>query len=248
MLLYTLLFVVNGATLVTMAAAYGRRHTGARSAWTIAALIGLGTTWWPHTKMDFTEPLVATALLGGFLLVRSGRVALGMTVAGFCGLLRPDAFLLVAWLGAWVLWTRGPSMRRVAGVVVPTACAVALHVATTYWRYGTPWATYPNESFSTPAIDGLWGLLLSPGKSVFLYSPPLVLGVAGLLRAKHVSRERFVDAIFFAGVLAVQVCVYCRWWDWSGDDAWGPRFLLPGAVLATIPAIHVLIARGSWRS
>jgi uncharacterized membrane protein YhaH (DUF805 family) len=235
--LYTLLFVVNGAALLMLIAAYARRHYDADRVWMLVLTIGLATTWWPHTKLDFTEPLVATCLFSGFLLVRSGRSTLGAAVGGFCGLLRPDAFLLAAWLVAWAIRSERLSRRQMVTAGLAVMAAVAAHLATNVWRYGTLTAGYPGESFSTPVLVGLWGLLLSPGKSVFLYSPPLILGLAGLRRFAAASKAQSRDAWFFAGVLAIQVLLYCRWWDWSGDDAWGPRFLLPGAILATIPAI-----------
>jgi hypothetical protein len=44
----------------------------------------------------------------------------------------------------------------------------------------------------------------------------------------------------FAGVFVVELFFFATWWDWSGDDAWGVRFLIPGIMLMTIPAIEVL--------
>jgi hypothetical protein len=37
-----------------------------------------------------------------------------------------------------------------------------------------------------------------------------------------------------------QVLIYSKWWDWSSDDAWGIRFLVPGVMLMCIPLITVL--------
>lgn len=32
----------------------------ARSVWETVSIVGLATTWWPYTKLDFSEPLVLT--------------------------------------------------------------------------------------------------------------------------------------------------------------------------------------------
>jgi hypothetical protein len=37
--------------------------------------------------------------------------------------------------------------------------------------------------------------------------------------------------------------VYSKWWDWSSDDAWGIRFMLPAIVLMCIPAVEVMDRR-----
>ena len=97
---------------------------------------------------------------------------------------------------------------------------------------------YPGETFSTPLLVGLYGILLSAGKSVFLFSPPLLLGVLGWRRF---AKTHTADAYLFAGVFVVELFFFAMWWDWSGDDAWGFGFH-SWRHAATIPAIEVLSA------
>jgi hypothetical protein len=84
--------------------------------------------------------------------------------------------------------------------------------------YGPYFATYWGEN----SWVGLWGMLLSPGKSVFLYSPPLVLGFAALPRLWRDHRAACL-AILAAG--APVLLVYSRY-KLNGDYAWGPRFVV----------------------
>ncbi len=70
---------------------------------------------------------------------------------------------------------------------------------------------------------GFWGLFASPGKSVFLYHPPLVLAVLGWRRLAIQQR-------LFAASVAVTTIpvlfVYSSHLNWGGGYCWGPRYLL----------------------
>ncbi|MFI5309553.1 MAG: hypothetical protein ACHQ53_19510, partial [Polyangiales bacterium] len=98
--------------------------------------------------------------------------------------------------------------------------------------------------FDVPLLSGLYGLLLSSGKSVFLYSPLLVAamcGVGGMWRERR--RDLWLIAIPTLGTLLA----VSKWWAWSGDWAWGPRLLLPVVPLACLPALRLLERRGVTR-
>ena len=237
--LYTLVFVLNGAAFLALVASYLRGRFPARDVAVALLLIGFGTTWWPHTRLDFSEPLVATALLGSFLLLRRGHPVAGALVAGASGLLKVEGFLLVAVIAAWWAWV-SRSKAQVALFVAGALPALLIHVWSIWWR---DWqAGYVGEQFSTPLLVGLHGLLLSGGKSVVFFSPPLLLALAALPRFRR-ERRQAEDAVLFVAVFLTQVLLYARWWDWSGDDAWGPRFLVPGVMLLCIP----IVAAATWR-
>ena len=240
---YTLLFVLNGAALLTLIAAYLRRRYDAAAVWATLLLIGAGTIWWPYTKLDFSEPLILTALFAGFLLIRGGRDVAGLAVASFAGLLKVEAFLAVGVIAVWWLLVSRPSIRRALALGASLVPAVLVHAIAALARTGgSDGAYYANEQFSTPLLVGLYGMLLSPGKSALLFSPPLILGLVGWRRFAGTPEGR-QDAVLFASLATSQLLLYACWWDWSGDDAWGPRFMVPGVVLMTIPAVAAL----EWR-
>ncbi len=84
---------------------------------------------------------------------------------------------------------------------------------------------------------GLAGLFLSPGKSFFLYSPPLLVGLLGLPRLYR--RAPAVVAALALTALPV-VLLYGKFLFWAGDYAWGPRYLVFLAPLLMVPAAVVL--------
>ena len=96
-----------------------------------------------------------------------------------------------------------------------------------------------NETFTTPILTGLYGLLFSPGKSLFLYSPVLILGAGGALLLWR--RERAL-ASFILTVSFVYVGLYATWNGWWGGVYWGPRHaapLIPLYVLLIAPMIDL---------
>jgi hypothetical protein len=86
---------------------------------------------------------------------------------------------------------------------------------------------YGSEAFqfTTPLAEGLFGLLLSPGKSVFLYAPPLLLAFPGGFALWRRGERTIVLVI--AGLFLSHLLLYARWGQWPGGGVWGPRFLLP---------------------
>jgi hypothetical protein len=51
------------------------------------------------------------------------------------------------------------------------------------------------------------------------------------------------DAWLFLGICIAQIVLFAKWWDWSSDDAWGVRFVLPGVILMCIPMVTMLERR-----
>jgi hypothetical protein len=76
--------------------------------------------------------------------------------------------------------------------------------------------------FGNP-VSGFATLLLSPGKSVVLYSPPLILGILG---SRHLRRRQpeISSAIGLASLVLVIILSYLLFA--GGDWCWGPRYLM----------------------
>ena len=129
-------------------------------------------------------------------------------------------------------------LRRVLPFLAPLAVATLLIGLFDLVRFGSVVNTgYNIESVLAglrlwPPI-GIAGLLVSPGKSLFLYSPLAVLGVIGWL---VLVKRRTAVALLIALVVASQVIAVGVLAIWSGDLAWGPRYLVPVTALLVIPA------------
>ena len=240
--IYCFTFILNGSWFLALVARYlGENYPPKRVA-AVVAILGLATTWWPYTKLDFSETLVLTFLFNGFLKVRDGRLFLGMMVAGLAATIRQDAALLVVVLAAWHLATTG-QFHSTPIMVAGLLPALLINLAANYARYGSfRDLGYGTEAFNNPMMVGMYGILFSAGKSVFLFSPPLVLGFLGFGRFLKADRG-CRDGWFFLAVFLCELFLYSKWWDWSGDDSWGCRFMIPGVMLMTLPLVEVLHLR-----
>ncbi|MBI2646075.1 MAG: hypothetical protein HYW85_03450 [Deltaproteobacteria bacterium] len=79
------------------------------------------------------------------------------------------------------------------------------------------------EAFPTPFAQGLFGLLLSPGKGFFIYTPLACLGVLGFFTFHRRDRQLFYLTL---ALLGAYVLFYSKLRFWPGDFAWGPRYLV----------------------
>ena len=240
--LYTLMFIVNGSFFLALVAYYLAHFYPVRAVWSTVLILGLATTWWPYTKIDFSEPLVLTAVFLGFVLMRFGYPMLGMAIAGFSMTIRSDSAVIIA---PMILWYLLANRSVQAGVKIALALApsICLVLFASYIRYHTLVDHgYAGERFSNPFLVGLYGILFSSGKSIFLFSPPLLLGVWGWKRFAQRAETRS-DARLFLGICIAQILLFSKWWDWSSDDSWGVRFVIPGVLLMCIPMVTVLQSR-----
>ena len=72
-------------------------------------------------------------------------------------------------------------------------------------------------------LAGFSALLLSPGKSVFLYSPPLILGLLGIGRLRRGNCPLAIATVVASvALVALLSCIAFPGGDWC----WGPRYLV----------------------
>ena len=179
---------------------------------------------------------------------RYGWLALAGLGLGYAVLTRVAGALLLPPFLAYVAWAtlahpEGEPLRRllrrperqtgwgreaIAAALafgIPAAACLALLLWHNVARFGSPFDNgYAGERFDTPLLSGLAGLLVSPGKSIFLYTPLTALAVVGWPRF---WRERRAEAALYASIAAIVLIQNAKWWSWWGGWVWGPRMLAP---------------------
>lgn len=222
----------------------------------LALVWATGTLAWPYAKFFFSEALITLfLLLSCWMLMQHKahpapwKVFLAGLVFGVAVSIRINviiyavAFLVYFWL-EWISRPRraGQPVARLirdCGIffsgVVPF---VGLFLGHNYARFHDIWHTgYAGETFSTPLYVGLYGLLFSPGRSLFLYSPLTLLGLVALRRF-HKEFPALAGLIMTAFVTAL--LFFSAWWAWYGGWSWGPRFLVPLIPLLLLPiGVHM---------
>ena len=209
--------------------------------------LAFGTVLWPYSKFGFNAPLATACLLWSTYWtwrgVREGQrhlVVLGGTMLGCALLTRHEMVIGAVPLLAWIAFESGGSasnvFRRLAPFGVPVTIAVTIWMSYNLARFGNPLDTGllrdPNVRFDTPFLVGMQGLLASPGRSLFLYSPLTLVGAAGLF---VLARRDRASAWLFGGMGIVFVLLISRMHQWDGGESYGPRYLVPAIPFLMIP-------------
>jgi hypothetical protein len=234
-----LLYVFNAAIGVALVyLILAREHFSSRSAALGAIAIGVTSSWFPYSKVEYAESVVTTLLLGMFLLAGTHPWLAGL-IGGFAITVRTDALILVALTG--IVASPKKSWLPVALAAIP---GIALTAASNYARTRSVFDSGYEIDFSGQMLAGLYGFLFSAGKSVFLFSPLMLLFPGAVLDLGKDPARRPL-AVWALLLLGVQLLLYSKWWDWSGDDAWGPRFLIPATLgcLTAVAASNYLHSR-----
>ena len=237
-----LLYEINGALGVTIIYSIltERCDLPRRDAFVRSLVIGFSSVWFTYTKVEYAESLAAVALLSTLRFADSRPITAGL-LGGFAIALRPDCILW--FIPTTIFGTSSRASRiRVFLAAVPW---LALVLWSNYARTGAIWNSGYEIDFSTPLLVGLYGLVFSAGKSALIFSPLLILYFSAVKRLWHDPKVKWLlnwSIVLIAG----QLCFYGKWWDWSGDDSWGPRLIIFGS-LAALLAIGVSdLPRTRW--
>src|SRR5579871_206054 len=167
--------------------------------------------------------------------------------------------LLVLWLNGMrgrPLWIR---CKRYLAIAAPVYFFfAAIDRVYQYYRFGSFLNTYmsvvaqearqrdpslpANYPWETPFHIGFFGALFKPEKSIFLFDPLLVLMILlAVVAWKRFSApvRAYVIAAFV--LLLAYISFYARYTVWSGDVAWGDRYVSTSVELAALLAVPLLL-------
>jgi hypothetical protein len=224
-----------------------------RAALLATAALALGTMVWIYARTPYAEILQAAGFTGFYAaLLRLGEARdrrAALAVGAWAGLLvatKPVYLLVLPGAAGWLWWTLRAQPRVLVRLLAWTAAAMvpfaALLLGYNQARWGSVLISgYGLEAAGDPTrvspygenvLVGLFGLFLSPGKSVFLFCPPLVLAAAAMPRFFRRSRPACWALLLTVGPV---VLLCSRLLVWAGDYAWGPRYLVFAVPVAMLP-------------
>jgi len=202
----------------------------ASNTWTIGS-----QALWQH---GLSELAIATTLWTVILAEESPKLlyAAGLA-AGIATINRPPNLIFAIMIGLYVLARH----RRDAWRFAPAPLCLGLAFAWyNFYFFGALTGGYAGQGWTTPLAAGLAGLLLSPSRGLFIYTPWTLFSVWGATIALRGRRE-FPLIACVAIISAGELLLYAKWWCWWGGWCFGPRILtdiLPLLTILLIPAIE----------
>ncbi len=213
-----------------------------RQAWVLTFAYAFASQAWAISSQALWQHgpgvlFILSAALAALAHVDNPSAGKALLVGLCCGLavaVRPTNVLFAAALGGWILIRRPSFWLHYLFPATALGAALALYNVAVF---GTLRGGY-TRPFDADFLEGLGGLLLSPGRGLFLYFPLAFFGFTGLYRG---IRGKVPDLGFYLVMIvsfAGQVLLLTKWPTWWGGYSFGPRYLTevqPMLLLAAIP-------------
>jgi hypothetical protein len=230
----------------------------------LALGLGLGTGFWNTASQTLWQ--TETAVFGLALAVLvfaaphnritpAGAALIGLGL-GLAGATRPQLAPVVACLLAGT-WMRARPRDAALATVIAGGFVIAIVTANLRW-FGHPLGALPllqdvnaaihatGASFR-PSLEGFAGLLISPSRGLLVFSPIVLVAIAGASRAATAGIRSPLP--WCALALLAQYILYGSYAVWWGGHTYGPRYLvdvLPVAVpLATAAMVTPRVSRAT---
>jgi hypothetical protein len=230
--------------------------TAPRTAVLLSLMLGGATVLWPYGTSFFSEAFLAASFIwaAAFLIEartaeRAGtRVALAALLILIAGLTKVTSLMIAPAFVVAVMAERSidaPRKWRAAfGIGGAIALAGVLQLGWNAYRFGSPfdfgydWTetipVLPARAFALADMPrGLMVLLFSPGKSLFLWAPLLVIA---MLNARAVWQRDRALAMGLLSAVVIGLLAYAAYLFPEGGYAHGPRHLVPIVPLLALAA------------
>jgi hypothetical protein len=217
-----------------------RRYFDWRTAILTVVLIGTCSDWWYQSRGLFSEVGAGAFLIASLCLAAHDKPYGSSAALAISMLFRPTNVLSLPIWG-WTVWRKGPKALG-SGLII--AAGVLILAAYNWIRFGSALDLgYRSGIFSVPFLQGLHAMFLSPGRSLFVYSPVLLLAIPGTwLFYKREKILTIICVVIAGGYVVVIAPVAPLGWGLS----WGARLLTP-----IVPLLGLLIAPSlehAWRN
>ncbi len=242
---------VSGAFIFLTAAGFVKF----RYAVFLALVYGLGTCVWSTSSQALWQhgPNEMFLAMGVYFL---SRIGISRRNAIWCGLAvsaafvcRPTSILVLAAIGIYLLVT-----DRKAMVAFVLACLPLMLMMAVYNDYylGSPFTfgqskvsastaeikTGSSEMWQTPLPTGLAGLLISPSRGLFVYSPFFAFAIWGGITVWRDRRYYALRPITIA-ILAI-LCLEAKHFDWWSGWSFGYRHIVDLSPLLAVLLVPVV--------
>jgi hypothetical protein len=219
----------------------------------LTLIFSFATVAWPDAQSALEQTQVNLFVLLAVLCVwrfvgSSARsrwwLSLTGASAGVALFTRYDALLYVPILLVYVLavrWSRHERASMWRDVAAFAAGVSPWLVLVGLWnivRFGSPFLTGLHEqTLGEPFLQGLAGLLVSPGKGLLWYLPLVLMLPFAARRFYNRSASLSLLCLF---LILPPILFYSNVLYWHGDPSWGPRYLYTAVPYLILPLGEIL--------
>jgi len=197
---------------------------------------------WAHTWEMMLAGVVAYRLLAAAVRGAPIRPITLATLVSLMFFVRPVGALAAVSVGIYILLRYPDQLARYVGI---GAMWLIVFVAYSMRIFGTavPYYYLSNDphGMGVHFAQGLYGVLLSPSRGIFVFSPMLATVTYLAIRYHDSIRHRALAilAVSMLAAIAVASAAHPEWW---GGNAYGPRLLSDAIPWLVLLAILVLAA------
>lgn len=228
-----------------------RRRLSDRAAFWAALGFGCGTSMWATaSQLLWQHTVVAAAVTVALWLLtwpglpRRAVACAGLALSAAVAARPPAGLFFLAGLVSVFILARGRRLQSAMLFGLAGIPLVAFSLDVNYYYYGHltgaygKWVTTSYKGmFAWDRLDGIAGLLVSPNRGLFIFTPVAVLGAIGLVW-QFLSRDGRDPVLLPFGIAAlVHLVLSGTYFDWWGGWSFGPRYLtdvLPILALAAV--------------
>jgi hypothetical protein len=247
------------ALAVAFAFIAARRRLPVCHAALVAFGLGLGTNLWASSSQTLWQTETAVAAMAGAVLclavpldrLTSARLWGAALMLGLAGAARPQLAPAIAVVAISIATRRGRASDLAA--LLPLAVAAGIVATSNIRWFGHVLGAMPRleslhptvhalaGTFGNPLV-GAAGLLVSPSRGVLVFSPIVLVALAGLPQLRRQDWQG--DLRWWSLAALVEFAFYASYRAWWGGHTYGPRYMLD-----VLPILVPLAAEGvAWVS
>lgn len=227
-----------------------RKMVAVKTAFFLSLLYAFGTETWSISSQNLWQHGASTLMIVTCLLyiklVFENRTMLNTAMAGLFAALsvavRPTNIVFLMACGCYLIVSKLGKRYILCFSIFPLVIGLMI-CCYNYYVFGDIRGFYTHE-FNNSVLQGLAGLLISPNRGLFVYSPVFLFVIPGVIMWFRQGRSFCpqVYAISLAFVV-LHLLLISKWFAWYGGWCYGPRLLtdiVPCLMILLIPGLNVI--------
>jgi len=230
------------------------------NAFITSILLGSSTIIWAYSSTFWTQPIVTFCLFSAFYFLFRFRKEPNIlfllsagALLGFSFITRYASIISAPFFALYIISFHWREKRKIlfsfAMFMLPFVFFLLLQMGWNFYRFGSLLSVGAKHqahwkfTFGGKPYISLPAMLIGLSRSIFVFSPPLILFFFGI--KKFFNKHR-IEAIALLGIIIIYFLFYSKFSFWMAPSSWGPRFLVPMTPFVLLPAC-LFIEKTQWK-